>query len=39
MWLGAEMIDLELISAPDVTDCFRLLAVGRIPVRERGVTG
>ena len=39
MWLGAEMIDLELISAPGVTECFRLLAVSLIPVRERGVTG
>jgi hypothetical protein len=39
MWLGAEMIDLELISAPGVTECFRLLAVSLRPVRDRGVTG
>jgi hypothetical protein len=39
MWLRAEMIDLGLISAPGVTECFRLLAVSLNSVRERGVTG
>jgi hypothetical protein len=39
VWLGAEMIGLELISAPSVTECFRLLAFSLSPVRDRGVTG
>ena len=34
-----EIIGLELISAPDVTECLRLLAAGLGLVRGREVTG
>ncbi len=37
--LGAEIFGLELISAPDVTECLRVLAAGLGSVRGREVTG
>jgi hypothetical protein len=36
---GDEMIDLALISALNVTECLRLLAVGPGLMRDRDVTG
>ena len=36
---GDEMIDLKLISALNVTECLRLLAVGLGLMRDREVTG
>jgi hypothetical protein len=37
--MRAEIIDIALISAPDVTECLRLLAVGSDLMRIREVTG